>query len=128
MAGDARPGPFGDSAFDSRVDYRRRWLSAIAELQGRGFMSLRMDTERKSGIGSLIQRYREVRRMSQADLARTSGLSESVIATIESNSAQADPHDLESVCRALDISILELVDAYQWRRSSDATSAGDTER
>lgn len=57
-------------------------------------------------IGRRVRELREQRSMSQAELARRIGASQSMVARLESGSTESRLDTLERVCRALDLDLV----------------------
>jgi len=62
-----------------------------------------------SELGSRVRAWRARRGMTRKQLARDSGLSERFLADVESGKGNVSINSLEAVARALNISILELL-------------------
>jgi len=59
-------------------------------------------------IGAKIRKLRELRQMSQGELAAKAGIAQSTLSYIENGKKYPQFHTLSAICRGLDISILEL--------------------
>lgn len=64
-------------------------------------------------IGKVIRMYREMRRMTQDELAEKSGITQSYISRLERDKAQATIEDIKALAKAMGLSPIDLIKATE---------------
>ena len=60
-------------------------------------------------VGKKIRSMRQSKSINQSDLAKTAGIAQSTLSYIENGRKSPQFHTLSAICRALDVSMLELL-------------------
>ena len=90
------------------------WTVWLPLVSGMAYGSpMDMDATRRSPLSAALAEQlraeRAAARMSQAELAKASGVSPAAIKRLELNQREMDTDQLDRLCRALDLSVVEFV-------------------
>lgn len=79
-----------------------------------------------SSIGSEIKRLRKQKDLSQADLAKATGISRAYLSDIETKSVNVSVKNLVLIASALDVRIVELLQLAEKRTGSATAEVGSS--